>query len=54
MYRQMPLAVMFLLAKTGDLAAAQAALNANIVGLELSEDIAAKLGKLVRDAAPAS
>jgi hypothetical protein len=53
MYRQMPLAVMFLLAKTGDRAGALAGFEAYSLKNKLPDDVAAKLGRLVQDAASA-
>jgi hypothetical protein len=51
-YWHLPLTFVFLTAKTGDLASAQAALEEFVRDRKLSEDIAMKLGKLVRDVAP--
>jgi len=48
----LPLTFMFLSAKIGDLAAAQAELEVYARKYELAEDVVAKLAKLLRDLAP--
>ncbi len=48
-YTQLPLAYAFLLAKTGDVAAAEAELNRYVLLRRLDDEEAAKLKKLARD-----
>lgn len=50
----LPLTFMFLSAKVGDLAAAQAELEAYSRDQQLDEDLVAKLSKLLQDAASAA